>query len=74
MDRAVPSTIRMAPSTSLALRSTILSCAISRTWLRLIFATLFLLGTAEPRSTPTAFLMRTLAGGVFKMKVKLRSA
>jgi hypothetical protein len=30
-------------------------------------------GRPEPDSMPTAFLRRTVAGGVFVMKVKLRS-
>ncbi|CFO04474.1 Uncharacterised protein [Bordetella pertussis] len=36
--------------------------------------TLSVCGLAEPFCTPDAFLMRTVAGGVFMMKVKLLSA
>src|SRR6185369_12443110 len=73
MDRAVPSIIRIADSTLAALRSGILSVAMSRTCFLVTRATLVLFDVAEPLSTPAAFFSRTAAGGVFVMKVKLRS-
>ena len=48
IDRAVPAMIFSASSRSLALRSCILVCAISRTWSRVTVATLVLCGSPEP--------------------------
>ena len=74
MLRAVPSMIRIAASTSLALRSGILSSAISRTLSRDTLATLWRLGSPEPLSTPAASRSSTAAGGVLVMKVNERSS
>ena len=63
-----------AASRSLAFRSGILRSAISRIWAALIVPTLFACGSPEPLSIPIASLIRTAAGGVFVMKVKLRSS
>src|SRR5439155_24233823 len=58
IERAVPSMIFIAASTSLALRSGILSSAISRTLLRLIVPTLFWLGCPETFSSPAFCLIK----------------
>jgi hypothetical protein len=73
MLRAVPSIIRMAASTSLAFRSFILSSAISRTCLPVTVPTFTLFGVPEAVASPAAFLSRTAAGGVLRMKEKVRS-
>ena len=39
-----------------------------------ILPTLFRFGSAEPFSIPSASLIRTAAGGVFVMKVNVRSS
>jgi hypothetical protein len=64
----------MAPSMSTAFRSGILVSAIWRTWSRVTVPTFWRFYAAEPRSSPAAFFRRIAAGGVFVMKVKLRSA
>ena len=74
MERAVPSTIFIAASTSLALRSGSLVLAISRTWSFVILPTLSLFGLAEPDLRPAAFLISSAAGGVFVMKLNVRSS
>src|SRR5690606_3821278 len=73
IERAVPSIMRIADSMEAALRSGILVVAISRTCWRVTFPTLSRFGTAAPLSTPAAFFRSTAAGGVFVMKVKVRS-
>ena len=70
---AVPAIMLTAASIELALRSGILILAISSTCALVILATLFLLGAALALWIPHAFLIRTGAGGVFKIKVKERS-
>ena len=40
----------------------------------LAFATLFLCGSGEPLATPAAFSSSLAAGGVLRVKVKLRSS
>ena len=55
MLRAVPSIIRIAASSSAAFKSCILELAISRTCSLVTVATLVLLGSPEPFSTPAAF-------------------
>src|SRR5512140_920012 len=55
------------------LRSGSLCSAISRTCFLVILPTLVLFGSPEPLSIFAAFLIRIDAGGVFVMKVKLRS-
>ena len=69
MLRAVPAIMLIAASREPALRSGILSSAISLTCALVMVATLSRLGRAEALSMPHAFLMRTGAGGVFRMKV-----
>src|SRR3712207_3372450 len=74
IDRAVPAMIFSAWSRSLALRSAILVCAISRTWSRVTVATLVLCGSPEPFSTPAALSSMRAAGGVLVTKVNERSS
>ncbi len=74
MLRAVPSIMRIAASTSAAFRSCIFDSAISLTCAFVTVATLFVLGSPEPFSTPAAFLSKTAAGGVFVMKSNERSS
>lgn len=74
IERAVPSTIFMAASMSLALRSGILVWAISRTWSLVSLPTFSLCGAPEPFCTPAAFLMSSAAGGVLVMNVNERSS
>ena len=70
----MPSTIFIAVSTLLALRSGILVLAISRTWSRLILPTLWVSGFSVPFLIPAAFLMSSAAGGVLRMNVNERSS
>jgi len=65
--------MRMAESTSEALRSAILISAIFLSWARVTFPTLVRLGWALPFSIPASFMRRLAAGGVLVMNVKLRS-
>ena len=74
IDRAVPSTIFIAASMSLALRSGILVWAISRTWSLVSLPTFSLCGTPEPLLSPAAFLISSAAGGVLVMNVNERSS
>ena len=74
IERAVPATIFIAASMSLALRSSSFVWAISRTWSLVSDATLVVCGVGEPLATPAAFLMSSAAGGVFVMKVNERSS
>src|SRR3990172_2518748 len=74
MLRAVPSTIRMAASMSLALRSFIFVSAIWRTWDRLSVPTFWRIWAGLPFSSPAAFLIRSDAGGVLRAKVNDRSS
>src|SRR5664280_2652809 len=74
MLRAVPSMIFMAASTSLALRSGILSSAISRTFSRDTVPTLARLGSPEPLGMPSASRSSTAAGGVLVMNENERSS
>src|SRR5688500_5302577 len=74
IERAVPRTICSAAARSLALRSGILLCAISRTWSAVTVATLVLCGSPEPFSTPAALSSSFAAGGVFVMNVNDRSS
>ena len=62
IERAVPSTMRSAASTLVALRSFILVWAISRNCALVICPTFALLGVEEPLSTPAAFFSRSEAG------------
>src|SRR5215204_5785775 len=70
IERAVPSMILMAWSTSRAFRSSSLVSAIWRTWSRVSRPTFSRLGSPEPLGIPSASLISTAAGGVFVMNVK----
>src|SRR4029453_4933151 len=74
MERAEPARVRMAASTLAAFMSLSLVLAISSSLARVVLPTLLLWGGDEPFSSLTAFLIRTVAGGVLMMKVKLLSA
>ena len=63
-----------AASIVVAFRSGILVCAMSRTWAAVMLPTLVLCGSALPLSTPAAFLISSGAGGVFVIKVNVRSS
>ena len=71
---AVPAIMLMAASRLAAFRSGIFVSAISLTWSFVILPTFSLLGTPEAFCRPAAFLIRTAAGGVFVMKLKVLSA
>jgi len=73
MLRALPAIVRTAASRSAAVRSGVLVLAISSSWAREILPTFFVFGVPEPLSRPIALRISTDAGGVFMMKVKLRS-
>jgi hypothetical protein len=73
-DRAVPSIIFIADSISFAFKSSILRSAILRISSRVTLPTFILGVEPEPFSIPAAFLRRAEAGGVFSLKVKLRSS
>src|SRR5688500_18631860 len=66
--------ILVAASMSLALRSFILTSAISDNCERLMVPALTLPGSLEPDFSFAAFFRRKLAGGVFVANAKLRSA
>lgn len=70
MLRQVPAIMLMAVSRFAAFRSGILVLAISSSCFFVMDATFVLLGTPEPLSIPTAFLIRTAAGGVLVMKLQ----
>src|SRR5579875_412056 len=74
IERAVPAMILTAASMSLAFRSSILICAISRTWAWVSTPTLVLCGTALPFSRFAALRIRRAAGGVLVTKVNERSS
>src|SRR5690606_23285812 len=74
MLRAEPTSVRTAASMSAAVRSGILVFAISSSCARVTVPTLSVCGLGEPLSIFAAFFRRTVAGGVFMMKVKLLSA
>ena len=79
IDLAVPAMVRIADSRLVVLRSGIFVLAISRSCFWVILPTLILLGSLEPEpgflavDSPSAFLIRTAAGGVLVMKVNERS-
>src|SRR5258706_1914842 len=73
IERAVPSTMRMAASMSFALRSGSLICAISLTCERDTVPTLILFGSPEPLASLAARFSSTAAGGVFSTNVNVRS-
>src|SRR5699024_4602162 len=72
--RAVPSTMRIAASTSAAFKSSIFDSAISFTVSRLTVATFVLFGSPDALSIPAAFFNKTAAGGVFVINVNERSS
>src|SRR5687768_13077819 len=74
MLRADPAMVLTAASRSAAVRSGCLVLAISSAWSRVILPTLSVCGVFEPLSILAAFLISTVAGGVFITKVKLLSA
>src|SRR5262249_4451117 len=65
MLRALPAMVRTAASMSAAVRSGIFTLAISSAWARVSLPTLSVCGLLLPFSTFAAFLMSTVAGGVF---------
>src|ERR1700687_2108156 len=73
MLRAVPITVRIADSRLVVLRSTSLIFAISSTCFFVTLPTLLRFGSAEPFAMFAARFSRTDAGGVFKIKVNVRS-
>ena len=74
MERALPAIVRTAASRSAAVRSGCLAFAISSACARVSLPTLSVCGFDEPLSTFAAFLISTVAGGVFITNVKLLSA
>src|SRR5205085_12353150 len=74
MLRAVPARMRIAWSMSLALRSGILTSAISRSCFCVTRPTFSRLGSAEPFSAPAARLSNAAASGALVTKVKERSS
>src|SRR5207302_4411843 len=73
MERAVPATIFMAASMSVAFRSGSLISAIFFSCARVTFPTFWRFEVGDPFSMPASFLRSTAAGGVLVMKVKVRS-
>ncbi len=73
MERAVPATIFIAASRSVAFKSGILISAIFWTWARVTLPTFWRLEVGDPFSMPASFLRSTAAGGVLVMKVNVRS-
>src|SRR5208282_5858089 len=69
IERAVPAMIRAACSTSCALRSSSLRCAISRSCSSVIVPTFTRLGSAEPLLILSAWRINTAAGGVLVTNV-----
>ena len=70
----MPSITFIAESTLEQFRSGSLVLAISSSWALLIFPTEPFADSPDPFSIPAAFVMRTEAGGVFVIKVKLLSS
>src|ERR1700686_3719022 len=73
MFRAVPITVRTADSIFVVFRSTSLILAISSTCFFVTLPTLLRFGSAEPLTMPAARSSKIEAGGVFKIKVNVRS-
>src|SRR5206468_8458920 len=65
IERAVPATIFIAASISLAFKSGIFSSAILRTWARVTFPTFCRFDVGLPFSLPVSFSRSTGAGGVW---------
>src|SRR5256886_642141 len=74
MLRALPAMVRTAASRSAAVRSGVFNLAISSACTRVSLPTLSVCGLGLPLSTFAAFMINTVAGGVFITKVKLLSA
>src|SRR5215469_10269662 len=74
MLRADPAIVLTAASRLAAVRSGIFAFAMSSACEREILPTLSVCGLLDPLSTLAAFLISTVAGGVFITKVKLLSA
>src|SRR5438552_2763838 len=70
---AVPATIFIAASISLAFKSGIFSSAMLRTWARVTFPTFCRFDVGLPFSIPASFFRSTAAGGVLVMNVNVRS-
>ena len=68
MLRAVPSIIRLACSTSRALRSAIFSLTMFSIWADVTVPTFSLLGTPDPLAMPAACLSSAAAGGLLVTK------
>src|SRR6204780_3030945 len=73
MLRALPAVVRTAASRVLAAQSGIFNLGVSSSFLRDTSPALAVFGVALPFGMPSALAMSTDAGGVFMMKVKLRS-
>ena len=73
MLRAVPMIERIAESSFSVFRSGSFILAISSTCLRVTLATLLRFGSGEPFTIPAARFSSSEAGGVFRMKVNVRS-
>src|SRR5438105_2373938 len=73
MERAVPATIFIAASMSVAFRSGSLISAIFLSWARVTFPTFWRFEVGEPFSMPASFFRSTAAGGVLVMNVNVRS-
>src|SRR5262245_13741588 len=74
IERAVPATWSLAASRSLALRSGILTLAISSIWASVTEPASSRPAVFAPFSRPAASRSRTEVGGVFRMKVNERSS
>src|ERR1700730_6033749 len=73
MLRAVPIIDRTADSSFIVFRSGSFILAISSTCLRVTLATFVRFGSAEPLTIPAARFSSSEAGGVFRMKLNVRS-
>src|SRR5207245_7953831 len=73
MCRAVPATMFIAASMSLAVKSGILSSAILRSCARVTLPTFWRFEVGLPFSIPASFFRSTAAGGVLVMNVNVRS-
>ena len=74
MLRAVPSTIRIAASTSAAFKSSSFVSAISLTCSVVTVPTFLVFGSPEPKSIPAACFNKIEAGGVLVSNVNERSS
>src|ERR1700677_3965890 len=74
IERAVPSTWRLADSMSAVLRSGSLMVAISSTWALVTVPTCSRPDVEAPFSNPAAWRSRAGVGGVLRMNEKVRSS